>query len=130
MNSLGSCISTFGKCKKFNPQNELGNFLDFYFLTTFALWKFGNFLTLPNAELVHNDIYQKIQFNANFSIKLHNYENHNDAHFRLSRSNLFGLGDLTKISLYYFWYLCKFYRPIVNFNKLWFFAQNLRKSKL
>ena len=28
-----------------------------------------NFLTLPNAELVHNDIYQKIQFNANFSIK-------------------------------------------------------------
>ena len=33
--------------------------------------------------------------------KLHNYEN-NDSHFRLSRSNLFGLGDLTKISLYYF----------------------------
>ena len=69
MNSLGSCISTFGKCKKFNPKNELGNFLDFYFLTTFALWKFGNFLTLPNAELVHNDINQKIQFNANFTIK-------------------------------------------------------------
>ena len=35
--SLGSCISTFGKCKKFNPANELGNFLDFYFLITFAL---------------------------------------------------------------------------------------------
>ena len=102
MNSLGSCISTFGKCKKFNPKNELGNFLDFNFLATFALWKFGNFLTLPNAELVHNDIYQKIQFNANFSIKLHNYENNNDTHFRLSRSNLFGHGDLTKISLYYF----------------------------
>ena len=33
---------------------------------------------------------------------LHNYENNNDTHFRLSRSNLFGLGDLTKISLYYF----------------------------
>ena len=31
-----------------------------------------------------------------------NYENNNDPHFRLSRSNLFGLGDLTKISLYYF----------------------------
>ena len=26
--------------------------------------------------------------------------------------------------------LCKFYRPIVNFNKLWFFAQNLGKLKL
>ena len=24
----------------------------------------------------------------------------------------------------------QFYRPIVNFNKLWFFAQNLRKLKL
>ena len=36
--------------QKFNPKNELGNFLDFNFLTTFALWKFGNFLTLPNAE--------------------------------------------------------------------------------
>ena len=31
----------------------------FYFLTIFALLKFENFLTLPNAELVHNDIYQK-----------------------------------------------------------------------
>ena len=29
-------------------------------------------------------------------------ENNNDTHFRLSRSNLFGHGDLTKISLYYF----------------------------
>ena len=29
-------------------------------------------------------------------------KNNNDSHFRLSRSNLFGLGDLTKISLYYF----------------------------
>ena len=31
----------------------------FYFLTIFALLKYENFLTLPNAELVHNDIYQK-----------------------------------------------------------------------
>ena len=51
---------------------------------------------------------KKYSNNANFSIKgykeenLHNYENNNDIHFRLSRSNLFGLGDLTKISLYYF----------------------------
>ena len=45
---------------------------------------------------------KKYSENANFSIKLHNYENNNDAHFRLSRSNLFGHGDLTKISLYYF----------------------------
>ena len=32
---------------------------EFYFLTIFALLKFENFVTLPNAELVHNDIYQK-----------------------------------------------------------------------
>ena len=25
--------------QKFNPENELGNFLDFYFLATFALFK-------------------------------------------------------------------------------------------
>ena len=31
----------------------------FYFLTIFALLKFENLLTVPNAELVHNDIYQK-----------------------------------------------------------------------
>ena len=37
---------------------------------------------------------------------------------------------LPKLVFYYFWYLCKFYRPIVNFNKLWFFAQNLGKLKL
>ena len=54
----------------------------------------------------------------------------NDSHFRLSRSNLFGLGDLTKISLYYFGTFANFTKPIVNFNKLWFFAQNLGKLKL
>ena len=42
----------------------------------------------------------------------------------------FGHGDLTKISLYYFGTFANFYRPIVNFNKLWFFAQNLGKLKL
>ena len=45
---------------------------------------------------------KKYSENANFLIKLHSYENNNDTHFRLSRSNLFGHGDLTKISLYYF----------------------------
>ena len=91
---------------------------------------------MPNAELVHNDIYQKIQYNANFSIKEYKGEiyiimkNNNDSNFRLSRSNLFGLGDLTKISLYYFITFANFTRPIVNFNKLWFFAQNLGRLKL
>ena len=47
-----------------------------------------------------------------------------------SRSNLFGLGDLTKIILDYFGTFANFIRPIVNFNKLWFFAQNLGKLKL
>ena len=42
----------------------------------------------------------------------------------------FGFGDLTKISLYYFGTFANFTRPIVNFNKLWFFAQNLGKLKL
>ena len=41
-----------------------------------------------------------------------------------------GLGDLTKISLYYFGTFANFTRLIVNFNKLWFFAQNLSKLKL
>ena len=47
-----------------------------------------------------------------------------------SRSNLFGLGDLTKISLYYFGTFANLTRPIVSFNKLWLFAQNLSKLKL
>ena len=46
-----------------------------------------------------------------------------------SRSNLYGLGDLTKISLYYFGTFANFTIPIVNFSKLWFFAQNLSKLK-
>ena len=58
MNSLGSCISTFGKCKSSTQKMNLVTFR-FYFLTIFALLKFENFLTLPNAELVHNDIYKK-----------------------------------------------------------------------
>ena len=47
-----------------------------------------------------------------------------------SRSNLSGLGDLTKISLYYFGTFTNFTGTIVNFNKLLFFAQNLGKLKL
>ena len=47
-----------------------------------------------------------------------------------SRNNLFGLGDLTKISLYYCGTFANFTTPIVNFNKLWLFAQNLGKLKL
>ena len=47
-----------------------------------------------------------------------------------SRSNLFGLGDLTKISLYYIGTFANITRPIVDFNKLWFLAQNLSKLKL
>ena len=62
---------------------------EFHFLTIFALLKFENFVTLPNAELVHNDIYQKIQYNANFSIKGYKGEiyiivkNNDDSNFRL-----------------------------------------------
>ena len=91
---------------------------------------------MPNAELVHSDIYQNIQYNANFSVKEYKGEiytimkNNDDSTFRLLRSNLFGLGDLTKNSLYYFGTFANFTRPIVNFNKLWFFAQNLGKLKL
>ena len=63
----------------------------FDILTIFALLKFENFLTLPNAELVHNDIYKKIQYNANFSIKEYKGEiyiimkNNDDSNFRLSK---------------------------------------------
>ena len=47
-----------------------------------------------------------------------------------SRSNIFGLGDLTNISLYYFGTFANFTRPIMNFNKTLAFAQNLGKLKL
>ena len=59
--------------------------------------------------------------------KIYTIMKKNDSYFRLSRSNLFELGDLTKISLYYFGTFANFTRPIVNFNKPWFFAQNLSK---
>ena len=45
--------------QKVQPKKVILVTFKFYFLTIFALLKFENFLTLPNAELVHNDIYQK-----------------------------------------------------------------------
>ena len=78
--------------------------------------KFENFLTLPNAESVHNDIPQKyntMQISQSRDTKgqiyivMKNSEHVNSTISMtipisdFSRSNLFGLGDLTKISLYY-----------------------------
>ena len=40
---------------------------------------------------------KKYSENANFSMKLHNYENDNDTHFRLSRSNLLDMETLPKL---------------------------------
>ena len=42
-----------------------------------------------------------------------------------SRSNLYGLGDLTKNSLYYFGTFANFTRLIVNSNNLWLFTRTL-----
>ena len=51
MNSLGSCISTFGRYKKVRPENELGNYYIFsFYVPEMVLYLF----TLPNAILVHN----------------------------------------------------------------------------
>ena len=44
MNSLGSCISTFGRYKKVNPKNELGELLVFLLLTTLHFEKDLNLL--------------------------------------------------------------------------------------
>ena len=44
MNSLGSCINTFGRYKKVNPKNELGELLIFLLLTTLHFGKDLNLL--------------------------------------------------------------------------------------
>ena len=44
MNSLGSCINTFGRYKKVNPKNELGELLIFLLLTTLHFEKDLNLL--------------------------------------------------------------------------------------
>ena len=44
MNSLGSCIYTFGRYKKVNPKNELGELLVFLILTTLHFEKDLNLL--------------------------------------------------------------------------------------
>ena len=44
MNSLGSCINTFGRYKKVNPKNELGELLVFLLLTTLHFEKDLNLL--------------------------------------------------------------------------------------
>ena len=95
--------------------------------------KFENFLTMPNAELVHNDIHQKyntMQISQSRDTKgqiyivMKNSEHVNSTISMMipisnfSRSNLFGLGDVTKISLYYFGTFANFTRLIVNSNKL------------
>ena len=54
MNSLGSYIYTFGRYKKVNSKNELGELLVFLILTTLHFEKDLNLYTLANALLVHN----------------------------------------------------------------------------
>ena len=44
MNSLGLCIYTFGRYKKVNPKNELGELLVFLILTTLHFEKDLNLL--------------------------------------------------------------------------------------
>ena len=51
MNSLGSCINTFGRYKKVRPENELGNL---YIFNYYVPGKVKYLFTLPNALLVHN----------------------------------------------------------------------------
>ena len=88
------------------------------------VWKLSD---LANAELVHNDIYQKIQFNAN-SHQITQYEN-----IMIPISDfqevIFLDMDLTKL-VFTILVPLQILQTIVNFNKLWFFAQNLGKLKL
>ena len=64
MNSLGSCINTFGRYKKVNPKNELGELLIFLLLTTLHFGKDLNLLHSAKCSVSTQLTYiQKIQYN-------------------------------------------------------------------
>ena len=64
MNSLGSCINTFGRYKKVNPKNELGELLVFLLLTTLHFEKDLNLLHSAKCSVSTQLTYiQKIQYN-------------------------------------------------------------------
>ena len=64
MNSLGSCINTFGRYKKVNLKNELGELLVFLILTTLHFEKDLNLLHSAKCSVSIQLTYiQKIQYN-------------------------------------------------------------------
>ena len=67
MNSLGSCINTFGRYKKVNPKNELGTLLTFTF-NHFVLWKDLNLLHSAkcsvSTQLTYMQKYSTIKFQS------------------------------------------------------------------
>ena len=63
MNSLGSCINTFGRYKKVNPKNDLGELLIFLLLTTSHFRKDLNLLhsakcSVSTQHTVQQGLYQ------------------------------------------------------------------------
>ena len=68
MNSLGSCLSTFGRYRKGNPKMNLVQFW-FLLLTTLHFESIWTFHTLPNAQLVYSTYKNTISISTTRSVR-------------------------------------------------------------
>ena len=128
MNSLGSCINTYGRYKKVNPKNELGELLVFLLLTTLHFEKDLNLLHSAkcsvSTQLTYIQKYSTTRFQSvqskilqGQSLKLLKYlftlgiEYFSTLKYFVIFWDFWSFGYLATLLFHHFWYqLANFYK--------------------